>query len=400
MLLARLEPRCRILEVSPRGVETRDLPGPARYVGRTGGALLLQAELETGLSLIRVGGEGAWAASACSRAVSLVTHGHGLYFCSSPTESGARLEVRRQDLTPFAALEVRGQGPEHYPARPVRFGETWLIPNALQDSGHATAFALWHPEGGWGPAASASELLVTRLAVMGTVVLAVSRERASDRAELWRVSGERVERVASYRGLRSCALLGDVLILEILAVERRAYVTYLRGMSLEGTQLWESRYPELASTRVEGQRVIVTCDAQAFALDARSGRVERELRRDIATLEARDTTGTAYQAGRTLRVVRDLEVVAELALDGEYEVVTTIADAAVLELGAKLLDSEDSDDSPVPRRYRVVSREGEPRGHFTAAGATWSLEGTVGGPYVVESDRLRIGTLGRGSAPS
>ena len=99
-------------------------------------------------------------------------------------------------------------------------------------------------------------------------------------------------------------------------------------------------------------------------------------------------------------MVRDLEVVAELPLDGEYEVVTTIADAAVLGLGAQLLDTEDDEDSAAPRRYRVVSRDGVPRGHFTAAGATWSLEGTVGGLYVVEPDRLRIGRLGSGSAPS
>lgn len=113
-----------------------------------------------------------------------------------------------------------------------------------------------------------------------------------------------------------------------------------------------------------------------------------------------DTTSTEYHAGRTLRVVRDLEVVAELPLDGDYEVVTTIADAAVFGLGAQLLDTEDADDSAAPRRYRVVSREGEPRGRFMAAGATWSLEGTVGGPYVVEPDRLRIGRPGSGSAPS
>ena len=71
--------------------------------------------------------------------------------------------------------------------------------------------------------------------------------------------------------------------------------------------------------------------------------------------------------------------------------VTTLGDAAVLELGARLLEPDGPCD---PGHCVVVSGEGNVRGRFVARGAEWSVIGTVGGPYVVEPDRLRIGKLG------
>jgi hypothetical protein len=165
-------------------------------------------------------------------------------------------------------------------------------------------------------------------------------------------------------------------------------------VALDGASLWDMQIEGNVEISGAGRRVRAAWGSRAIAIDASSGRVDRELRADIGSPALADASGTEYHAGRTLRLVRDLDVVCELALDGEYEVVTTLGDAAVLELGARLLDDDEPCD---PGQYLVVSREGKPRGRFVASRAQWSVIGTIGGPYIVEPERLRIGKLGSAS---
>jgi hypothetical protein len=398
LLLARLEPRCRVFEVTPRGIEHRDLPGPAHYVGQADGELLLQVELDAGRSLLRVGGDGVWSTAACPRTACLAAHDAEYWFLASPTASGSRLEVRRRDCSEVAALDVRGAAQQLHPASPVRFGDSWIIPNAVLEAGRAAAFALWHPNRGLGLAAPALArpvpgLIVESVLVVGDVVVTRSRARIRDRVDLWCVAPDRIEHVASYGEIRSIVLAGEVLVLATLTAGKR-FVSKLRGVGLDGAQLWDMQIDDKVEIWGAGRGVLATWGSQAIAIDASSGRVERELRADVATPDFADKTGTEYHAGRTLRLVRDREVTVELPLDGVYEVVTTLGDAAVLELGARLDDDDDDDDDSPSGYYLVVSREGEVRGRFVAQDPQWSVSGTVGGPYVVEADRLRIGALG------
>ena len=86
------------------------------------------------------------------------------------------------------------------------------------------------------------------------------------------------------------------------------------------------------------------------------------------------TEGTVYvKTGVELWVVRDDAHAISVMLECQLE--TTCADCALLSLG--------------DRRFELVARDGR-RQRFTATAAAFSVVGTVGGPYVVEAERIRV----------
>jgi hypothetical protein len=84
--------------------------------------------------------------------------------------------------------------------------------------------------------------------------------------------------------------------------------------------------------------------------------------------------GTAYvKSAADLWIVRDDARSVPVTLDHDLE--TTCGDDALLSCG---------DD-----RFELIAPDGR-RAGFTASGAVFSVVGTVGGPYVVENERIRV----------
>jgi hypothetical protein len=86
---------------------------------------------------------------------------------------------------------------------------------------------------------------------------------------------------------------------------------------------------------------------------------------------------------RWLWIIADGEA-RRVALPFEAELLTTAANAALLG------DRETG-------RYVVIGADGVTRGGFEAEDVSFSVAGTLGGPYVLEPRRLRIGAFSRGA---
>lgn len=277
------------------------------------------------------------------------------------------IELHVPDGTPRVKLPRRFT---HHPTAmppPRRFADGWIVSNLVDDDGNVQALTLFDAQ--WQTAANSIGIAGDRAVtpIDDTTFWAST----DDTIERWIRREQALERVESF-AMRASWIAGDRLIVEGSAGELAAY-----GRSGEPLWTWQRATTGATYGVATPNGVLVYDDVRAHLLD-RDGRAITSFaveHPDVLT----GTGGTVYvKSTAELWIVRDeasaIVVGTALALE------TTCGDAALL--------------ARADGYCELVSRDGS-RASFTATGATFSVIGTLGGPYVVEAARIRAARLGR-----
>ncbi|HEX7603179.1 MAG TPA: hypothetical protein VF316_16290 [Polyangiaceae bacterium] len=356
--------KTELLRLDATGLVRLPLAGPARSLASRRDAVVLAVTTPAGDAILVLDGAGNATAvppSTTSYAVTPLDDGWWLFVpCSS--ELDRWIELRFPDGRPRVKFPRRFSNDATWMPPARRFADGWIVSNLVDDDGAAQALTLFDAE--FKTAAYSAgidgERTVTPIddvsfwaSVDGTMERWVRRERS-------------LERVQSFPQ-RSCWLVGDRLIADV-----GTGAVVARGPG--GQVLWTWHRATTGATYgvATTSGVLMYDDTRADLLD-RDGRLVTSFAVENPDVRV-GSDGTAYvKAAADLWVVRDDAHSTIVTLACELE--TTCGDDALLSCGAG--------------RFELVARD-DRRAGFTASGAAFSVVGTVGGPYVVENERIRV----------
>jgi hypothetical protein len=309
------------------------------------------------------------------RYIAPLDDGHFL-LCPFEVGTGERVvELRDRGLAFVASYRIALPHHESYPSHPIRVGDGWLASSVVDDRGHALALVLFDAR--FRVVAASDEERGPRheLLPLGDDRFAARAEGAAFTVELWERRGASLVRTSEIPS-RGFVPVGDVLF----TVDDGGEV---RGLERDGRTRWSRRIeaPRPHYHFRTGEHVLVYGGSHATLFRACDGEILAEIDEPFDLALAVDRAGHGYVlAGPSLLRIRG-DTVERTALDRAHRWATGIEDAIVL------ADPEEQG------RYLVVGIDGSIRGEFRAPKARFSVATTHGGPYVLEPERLRIGSF-------
>jgi hypothetical protein len=383
ILLYRTEPPFEVIRLDATGACVRlMLPARPRFLAVNDQRALWALEGEAGGEVIfTIGHDGAahiFPEAPERYLVQAIDDGHWM-FAAQGDEAIGVAELRRPDATQMAKLSIprpRPTGGAWYPPPPRRMDGGWVVSGVLDVTGDVVTISLFdadlrlvaRTEG-----AGEARLLTP---VGNTTVLAFSIN-APFVLEAWARDEFRFVKTWS-REARSSVIEG----------ERLALLTRgeLMGVDIDGAKRWSVPTGDALYLASTGGLAVAYGESGAVVVDMDTGeivrRIDLQMRSGVPDL-AQDKARAIYLLDdRWLWIIAEREA-RRVTLPFEAELLTTAANAALL-------------GDPETGRYVVIGSDGVTRGGFDAEDVSFSVAGTLGGPYVLEPGRLRIGAFSRG----
>lgn len=372
--LYRTEPPYEIIRLDAAAMAVRMmLPARPRYLGHDGRRALWALEGQAGEAVLALNPDGSAHVfpEVAERYVAQSLDEGFWWFAPQGDAAPAWVEIRRPDGTEAAKLLMpREAGGAWYPAPPRRMGGGWVASGGLDLNGETVSISLYD---------DAFQLIArSEGAGEGRLLSPLSNDsvlatplRGPFGLERWTRDGDRFRREWS-RGGRSFAVAGDSLA--ILGDEA------LRGLAMDGRERFSLATGDALYLASAGDLAVAYGSSGAVIADIRAGeileRIELRARGSEPDL-SQDRAGAIYLLDDRQLYILNKREVRSVELPFAASLLTTAGDAA-------LLGDERRG------RYLLIGSDGAVRGTFEAQDASFSVAGTLAGPYVLEPRRLRI----------
>jgi hypothetical protein len=372
----RTGPAPELLRVDVSGSVTKTaLPGEPRFLGHAGDCVVFSVATPSGLQVMAIDDGGrviGWPPGPVQPCALSLDEGHWLLFTRSEV-STAQLFAPGWKLLFTYSFAL---GSASYPAPPRRFAGGWIVGAVLDKAGHDHALTLMVPE--QGVLAVSQEGGGDRLVEPLSSTLLLAETTASPFAlETWRLADGRLVREESRR-VESWSRAADGAVVLLRDGDSKLRLSRLRP---DGSLAWtrdvtrSSRGTTVYLAIAPGAVLVYGDeDARLIALDDGRDLDRFEVLGSIHVLGSERHALYAL-TGDELRIItpRGVQTLAVPA----SELAQTCGDGILIELRT-------------PGRYRLLGPDGRTRGDLDAPGASFSVIGTRGGPYVLEPTRLRV----------
>jgi len=353
-----------LLRLDAAGLGRLPLAGAPRHLASRRDAVVFAIATGAGDAILVLDGDGnatAQPPSATTYAVTPLDDGWW-QFVPHTRELDRWIELHQPDGKPRVKFPRRFSSDATWMPPVRRFADGWIISNLVDDDGAVQALTAFDAQ--FATAAYSTGIDGERqVTPIDDVAFWAS---ARDTMERWIRRERTLECVLSFPA-RSSWLVGDRLI-----VDRTTGEVVARGPDGQVVWTWHRETTGATYGVATTHGVLLYDDARAHLVD-RDGRLVRSFAVEDPQVSV-GCEGTAYvKTADQLWVVRDdahsIGVMLECTLE------TTCGDDALLSFG--------------DGRFELFTRDGRRHG-FTASDAEFSVVGTVGGPYVVEPERIRV----------